>query len=111
MAAADAASSSGEEGDPWSSSPDELHATARRWDAAAAELGDAACAGGSAGGGLGDAAGEAAAAAGAAEATRCPGSTVRTRSGVVDGLLLTARSVIDADEAVAACPRPLGSVW
>ena len=81
--------------------PDHLHTGARRWDALAADLdGAAARLRWAPVGGLGGAAGEAALLLDVAETTvsRLAADT----DGVVDGLLVSVRAVVDADEAVAA---------
>ena len=81
--------------------PDHLHAAARRWDAAAADLVDAAAQLRSAPtGGLGDVTGEAALLLDVAEATVSGLAAEAER--VVDGLLVTLGAVVDADEAAAA---------
>ena len=88
--------------------PDELRATARRWDACAAELGDAlVLLAGAPVAALGGAAGEAdqLVRAAADAVSRVHAEAER----LVDGSLLTARSVTDTDEAVAAALARLGS--
>jgi hypothetical protein len=88
--------------------PDDLRATARRWDACAAELDDAlALSAGASTAGLGGAAGEADQLLRAVEDAVSRAQAEAER--LVDGLLLTARSVTDADEAVAAALAGLGS--
>ncbi len=81
--------------------PDQLRTAARRWDALAADLADAAAQlRRTAAGGLGDAAGEAALLLDVAEATVSGLADDAAR--VVDGLLVTVSSVVDADDAAAA---------
>ncbi|QBR93939.1 hypothetical protein [Nocardioides euryhalodurans] len=88
--------------------PDDLRAEAHRWDACAAELGDAlGLLAGAPVATLGGAAREADQLVRAAEdaVSRLRAEAER----LVDGLLVTARSVTDVDEAVAAAVARLGS--
>ena len=81
--------------------PDQLRVVARRWDAVGADLAEATSViRGAPTSGLGDAAGEAAALVLVVERALTEFHAEAKR--VVDGLLVTQRGVVDADESVAA---------
>ena len=86
--------------------PDELAAAARRWAAVAADLADAAqVLRGAPTWRFGDASGEAVALLQAVE--RAVAGIGADADRLADGLLVTMRAVVDADEAVAASLAPL----